>query len=150
MTFTLPPPPTPEEEAEYEAEEREYESLYPNLGFTLDIRRDELDDELSKLDMIIIKNDKECCYCEPCDCCGITTCDLCGGYDTNTIQLPETDYIEVKKPVGQNNITIRDVVNKLNEIHYQSQFPKMYSPHFLERIFPSVGSNVQFDLWFGS
>ena len=143
-------PLTSEEEAEYEAEEREYESLFPNLGFTLSIPRDELDDELSNLDMIIIKNDKQICGCEVCECCGWTVCDWCGGYDSNTMQLPQTDYIQVKKPAGHESITIRDVITKLNEIQYEQQFPKMFNPCFLEKIYPSEGSIVQHEMWWGS
>lgn len=148
MAFTQPPPPTPEQETAYEEVYCEYERLFPNIGFTLSIPRDELDNELSNLDMIIIKNDKEVCGCEACESCGYTTCDFCGGYNVST--LPETDYIEVKKPIGQESITVRDVVNKLNEIHYESQFPIMFNPSFLEDIFPSIGSNVQFEMYFGS
>ena len=143
---------TPEEqnmfEAECDAEYWEYERSFPNIGFTLSIRRDELDDELSNLDKIIIKNDKQVCGCQVCESYGYTTCDFCGGYDVST--LPETDYIEVKKRTGQEFITVRDVVNKLNDIHYEPQFPKMFNPSFLEDIYPSVGSTVQFQLAFGS
>ena len=109
-------------EAEYIAQQDELERLFPDVGFSISVS--DIDKIISPLDMIIVKNSKDC-YC----------------YKNS----PEpNDYIEIKKVGG--NITYRDVLEKLNAIKYRCDC----NHRFLECITPIKNSSIQFDIFFGS
>jgi hypothetical protein len=120
------------EDDEYENYVREHailDSLFPDVGFDIAVSLDELDDTVSELDHIIIKNVHDC-YCY--------------------IQEPKmTDYIDIKKKSG--GITTRDVLNELNRIKYCCDC----NHRFFELVTPCIDSSgnkssTQFQIFFGS
>jgi hypothetical protein len=118
-----------DEYANYVREHAILDSLFPDVGFDVAVSLDDLDDTVSELDHIIIKNVYNC-YC----------------YD----QEPKmTDYIDVKKKGG--NITTRDVLNELNRIKYCCDCNHC----FFELVSPCIDSSgnkssTQFEIFFGS
>jgi hypothetical protein len=118
-----------DEYANYVREHAILDSLFPDVGFDVAVSLDDLDDTVSELDHIIIKNVYNC-YC----------------YD---LEPKMTDYIDVKKKGG--NITTRDVLNELNRIKYCCDCNHC----FFELVSPCIDSSgnkssTQFEIFFGS
>lgn len=118
---------TEEEEAKYNLEQDIIDSLFPDVGYEIGISLDELDEIISIHDHIVIKNTYNC-YC----------------YND---EPKNTDYIDVRKIGG--NITIRDVLNKFNQIKFCSDC----NHRFIEDIYPCNSGDTlstQFEMFIGS
>jgi hypothetical protein len=112
------------DEEKYNKEQDELDRLFPDLGFSICIELEELDDIISREDRIMMK-DTRTCYC----------------YD----ECKESSvFIEIKNINGQ--ITYRDLFQKLNNI----KFKRSCNHHFFEGLQQCKNSNIQFEMCFGS
>lgn len=112
------------DEEKYQAGQDELDRLFPDLGFSICIELDELDDVISTEYRIIMK-DTRTCYCY----------DNCK--ESNT-------FIEIKNKNGQ--ITYRDLFQELNNMKFQ----RSCNHRFFEGLQQCKNSNIQFEMCFGS
>jgi hypothetical protein len=110
------------DEKKYQEEQDELDRLFPDVGFCICIKLDELDDVISTESRIMIK-DTRTCYCYD-DC-----------KESNI-------FIEIKNINGQ--ITYRDLLQKLNDMKYQ----RPCNHDCFEGL--SQNSNIQYEMFFGS
>lgn len=123
-----------DDEESFEKNQEELRRLFPDVGFEISIPLDELDDELSSLDKIFVELDTE--Y-----------------YDEDYEFETQPNFIVVIKLKNKTHITIRDVIQKLNDIKYTR-----YSDHrFLEMVYIRTDLVVNneyplniFEMYFGS
>jgi hypothetical protein len=111
-----------QEDALFLANIAEMKRLFPDVKCDICIRFGKLDQVVSSFDHIILRQDKTC-FC----------------HDEHPV--PDV-FVEVKKPGG--NITYRDILNRLNEIHFTVTCPHYY----LEGIRPTKKSMKRFNMVF--
>ncbi len=112
----------------YELEYNELLRLFPDIRIRLSFSLKYLDETLSTLDKIYIDNDINCCQVR------------------FNVEVQPIEYIVVFKKQGNTYITFRDVVQKLNDIHYTKHCDHM----FLEDFYQEKNTENIFGLIFGS